>query len=343
MTWLGLDIGGANLKAATATGWARSKSFALWKNPDGLVQALSSLVNDAPAFDALALTMTGELCDCFSTKPEGVEHILSAVETVAADRHLAVFLVDGQFVSVREARQTPHLAAASNWRALAEVACRSTHGEAAVLIDIGSTTTDIIPMVDGLVVARGRTDTERLLARELIYSGVGRTPVCALVDTLPIGNTQCPIAAEIFSTTADAYVLLGAIPAEPDATWTADGRPLTVACARQRLARQICGDACEFAVTDFDQMVIAIRDAQLQQLETGIKSVLAAMGRAPGIALLSGTGEFLARTAIENSAWSLELHSLGQIWGPEASQCGPAFAVALLAEERFSRMVPAWP
>jgi (4-(4-[2-(gamma-L-glutamylamino)ethyl]phenoxymethyl)furan-2-yl)methanamine synthase len=340
MTWLGLDIGGANLKAATATGWARSTSFALWKNPNDLVQAVSSLVDCAPASNALAVTMTGELCDCFRTKAEGVEHILSALETVAAGRTVAVFLVDGQFVTIREARQAPHLAAASNWRALAEVACRYTRGEAAVLIDMGSTTTDIIPIVDGRVAARGRTDTERLLARELIYTGVGRTPVCALVDTLPIGDTQCPIAAEVFSTTADAYLLLESIPSEPDATWTADGRPLTVACARQRLARQVCADAGEIAAADFARMAAAIRDAQLHQIVIGMNSVLAAMSRAPSVALLSGAGEFLVRSAIESSAWNPKLLSLGHKWTPAASQCGPALAVAVLAEEGFRQKAP---
>ena len=34
----------------------------------------------APAADRLAVTMTGELCDCFRTKAEGVLHILAAVD-----------------------------------------------------------------------------------------------------------------------------------------------------------------------------------------------------------------------------------------------------------------------
>ena len=81
---LGLDVGGANLKAAHTGGEAVTTPFALWKQPDQLAAALADLVAGLPGFDALAVTMTGELCDCWETKREGVLAILDAVATVAA-------------------------------------------------------------------------------------------------------------------------------------------------------------------------------------------------------------------------------------------------------------------
>ena len=75
MSCLGLDIGGANLKAANLDGWAKSVPFALWRDPNGLVSALQDLIAAAPPADQLAITMTGELCDCFQTNAEGVRHI----------------------------------------------------------------------------------------------------------------------------------------------------------------------------------------------------------------------------------------------------------------------------
>ena len=280
MTWLGLDIGGANLKAANATGWARSRFFPLWREPQRLAIAIQELVNDAPDFDGLAVTMTGELCDCFRTKTEGVHHILAAVEAVASRRKVAVFLVDGRFVTVAEAKELPRLAAASNWRALAEVACHIMEGKSGLLIDVGSTTTDIIPIVEGRVAAKGWTDSERLVLGELVYSGVGRTPVCALVDALPWRGGTCPVAAEVFATTADAYVLLGEVPEDPSASWTADGRPLTLECARQRLARQLCEDADEVLPEDFCRMAMAVREAQERRLSAAVAAVRSVHRRA---------------------------------------------------------------
>src|SRR5205807_2474080 len=121
---LGLDIGGANLKVAHTDGTARTVPFELWKQPAKLPAALRELVGSAPAFDQVAVTMTGELCDCFQTKREGVQAILDAVETFAPGRELHVWRNDGQFVDPGTARQTPYQVAAANWLASASFAGR---------------------------------------------------------------------------------------------------------------------------------------------------------------------------------------------------------------------------
>jgi probable H4MPT-linked C1 transfer pathway protein len=336
MTWLGLDIGGANLKAASITGWTHTLPFALWRKPHRLATALNTLIGDAPATKGLAVTMSGELCDCFRTKEEGVHHILSAVETVASGKEIRVFLVDGRFVDVAAAREWWQLAAASNWRALAEFVCRFVRQDTSLLVDIGSTTSDIIPIVDGRVIATGTNDTERLAARELVYSGVSRTPICALTDVLPWRGKSCPVAAEVFATTADAYVLLGEIAEDRQADWTADGRPLIPSSARQRLARQICADSADLTRDDFERMARAVYHAQLRQLADGLTVVVGRMPNLPAQVLVSGAGEFLARATTEGALRRCQQISLASQLGAEISRCAPAFAVAVLAEEALS-------
>src|ERR1700730_18065136 len=70
-TWLALDVGGANIKAAHTSGAARALPFELWKRPDELAPVLSGLVRTFPDARWLALTMTAERCDCYATKTEG--------------------------------------------------------------------------------------------------------------------------------------------------------------------------------------------------------------------------------------------------------------------------------
>lgn len=333
MSWLGIDIGGANLKAADGRGWARSVPFALWRNPKGLTGALRALLESAASADGLAVTMTGELCDCFSSKAEGVRHILAAVGEVAGRRDVRVYLVDGRLVSIAEAREVPQLAAASNWHALARFACRYATSGTGLLIDVGSTTTDIIPLIDGQVSARGRNDTERLQSNELLYRGVGRTPICAVVASLPLGDANCPIAAEVFATTADAYVLLGDVNQDPHADWTADGRPLTKEYARQRLARQLCADAAEIAPENFERMAKAVRIAQCGELTRGIETLSGRMPQPPSTCVLSGSGEFLARAAAERTLSGCRNVSVAEKIGLQASRCAPSHAIAVLASE----------
>jgi len=321
------------LKAADGQGWARSVPFVMWRQPDDLTEALTELAASGPAAESLAVTMTGELCDCFASKAEGVEHILAAAEQAAAGRPVRVYLVDGRFVSINEARAVPHLAAASNWHALASFSCRFLKpdlGRAALLIDVGSTTTDIVPLVDGRVAAQGMNDTERLACGELLYSGVGRTPICAVTPFLPWRGNPCRVAAEVFATMADVYVLLGDVAEEPMADWTADGRPLTLACARQRLARMICADAADLGDVEIERMAAFAEEIHARQLELAISSVIERMPEMPSRLVISGAGEFLVNRVARRSL-NRPCLSLAAELGPEVSRCGAAHAVAVLA------------
>jgi uncharacterized hydantoinase/oxoprolinase family protein len=78
-TWLALDVGGANLKAAHSSGQARSFPFEVWKRPEELPQAIARLIHILPPADRVALTMTAELCDCYPTKAVGVRSVVDAV------------------------------------------------------------------------------------------------------------------------------------------------------------------------------------------------------------------------------------------------------------------------
>jgi (4-(4-[2-(gamma-L-glutamylamino)ethyl]phenoxymethyl)furan-2-yl)methanamine synthase len=337
MTWLALDIGGANLKAADGLGWTGSRPFALWREPEKLSAALADLLGSAPAAERVAVTMTGELCDAFETKADGVRRILAAVEAVAAGREISVYFVDGRLATIDAARQEPLLAAASNWHALAQFAGRFVGENAGLLIDVGSTTTDIIPLTAKRVAARGANDTERLLAGELVYTGVGRTPLCARVPSLPFRGRSCPVAAEVFATTSDAYVLLGDVAEQSDATWTADGRPLTKTYARARLARMICADQTLFDGDDALAVAGAVRKEQTELLVRSVAQVLSAMESPPAIAVLSGAGEFVARRVALEALPNCELISLSSRLGTEVSAVAPAHALAILAREASGR------
>jgi probable H4MPT-linked C1 transfer pathway protein len=335
MTWLGLDIGGANLKAADGRGWARSVQFPLWRDPGGLASALGELIASAPAVDRVAVTMTGELCDSFRTKADGVRHILAASQQAADQRDVRVYLIDGRLVTVHEACESPHLAAASNWHALARFACRFVNCRAGLLIDIGSTTTDIVPLIDGQPGATGRIDTDRLLAGELVYTGVGRTPICAITNWLPWRNVRCPVAAEVFATAADAYVTLGLLPEAPTDASTADGRPLTKEFACERLARMICADATTFSQEDAHRAAAAVLEVQFAKWVAALGQVTASMPSRPETVVVSGLGESMAVRLANGALPAAKIASLAERLGRSVSLCAPAHAVAVLAGEAF--------
>jgi probable H4MPT-linked C1 transfer pathway protein len=334
--WLALDVGGANLKAADGLGFGQSHYFPLWREPQNLTHALRELLSASPPAERLAVTMTGELADCFATKAEGVEAILSAVVSAAAGLDVQVYLTDGRWATVDQAREQPLRAAASNWHALARFACRYLSGGSGLLIDIGSTTCDIIPLVGGMPAATGKADTERLLHGELVYTGVERSPVCAVVAAVPYQGRQCPTAHELFATTWDAYLTLGDLPEEPESTHTADGRPAAKAAARDRLARSICADRTIFSEQDAIAAATAVARAQAAKIAIAAQGVVRRMPSPPEKIIIAGQGEFLARQVLAKATWAAPIVSLGDELGPVLSRCATAHALAVLAREDFA-------
>lgn len=332
--WLGLDVGGANIKASHEFGPSLSVPFPLWRDPTRLPTKLGEVIRRVPSFSRVALTMTAELCDCFRTKAEGVRSVVEAVLSASGPRKVCVWGVDSRFHDVRSILIRPDLAGASNWLALAEVAASLIAGATGLLIDVGSTTTDIIPLAEGRPSPRGRSDTERLGTGELIYAGVRRTPLCALATELPYRGVPTGLAAELFATTLDIYIALGAIPPSTTDIHTADGRPATTEASRDRLARMVGADRSVF--THDDALVLSRAADRLlvaRLVEAARRATVSTIGR-PSAAILSGSGEFLARRVAQILCPDAPILSLGHLWGIENSTAACAYALVLLARKR---------
>jgi len=333
MKWLALDIGGANVKAADGKGYAQSYSLAMWRDSSRLAQQIRTAVTEAPPSDHLAITMTGELADCFESKEDGVRFILQAVADGCDNRHTRVYLIDGRLVSSQVAVTVPGLVAASNWHALARFAGRFASQGSALLIDIGSTTCYVVPLIGGKPTASGQTDTERLLSGELVYTGIERSPVCAVVSLVTYRGRSCPVVHEVFATMRDCYMILDQLPDDPANLQTADGKPATRPFARARLARMIAADSLEFNHRDAVALAQSAADAQVSRLAGAIQQVAQALPTPPESIIVSGHGEFLAREALDLSQISSRIVSLAKELGSSVSRSASAHALAVIARE----------
>src|SRR3954470_7001702 len=250
---LAVDIGGANTKAAWLHGTSLrtvSRPFEVWRDREALTAVLREVAAEAAQADAVAITMTAELSDAFRTKREGVAFVLAAAEKALGDRPLSVLTTAGELVPIEEARARPWDVAAANWMATA-LAVADAHPDA-LLIDVGSTTADIVPIAAGRVAATGHDDLGRLLAGELVYTGVLRTNLAAVAPRVPIRGEWCPVASEYFAITGDVHLVLGHLSQEAYDCPTPDGRANTVAFARERIARLVCSDVDQLDEDEID-------------------------------------------------------------------------------------------
>ncbi|MBT9291905.1 hydantoinase/oxoprolinase family protein [Prosthecodimorpha staleyi] len=336
MRRIGWDIGGAHLKAAVAEDGrivaVVQEPCALWLGLDRLDDAFAAILDRIGTGGRHRATMTGELVDLFTSRAEGV-----AALAARAARHLGadVTIYAGRAgqVAVDGAATHANDVASANWHATAGLTGAALG--AALLIDMGSTTTDIIPVRAGAAAARGYSDAERLASGELVYTGVVRTPLMALAADIPFAGRRLGVMAEHFATTADIWRLLGRLPQDADQHGTADGRGKSVVESRLRLSRMVGVDVAEASETAWRDLAAAFAEAQIRRVHDAAATVLSGAGlpdEAPVVAC--GVGAF----AIEEVARRLvrpcrPLAGLIPAADPAlamaAAACAPAAAMAL--------------
>lgn len=337
---LGWDIGGVNTKAVRLgpdCGGLAVRSlclpYELQQDPSSLGPALRSAAQQlgaSPADRYHAVTMTAELSQAFRTKREGVGFVLDALQGAFPGGRFHVYTVTGRFVSPLEARALALDVAASNWAATAQWV--SGMVPTCILIDIGTTTTDLIPILNGRVAALGRTDAERLLSGELIYTGALRTPAEAVARRVPLWGGMAGVSAEGFALMGDVHLWLGRLATEDYTSRTADGRPATREHAGERLARVVCADREMLDEAAIDRIAAALARAQVLSIVRALKTI---RGRHPeiGTAVVTGLGHFIAAEAA---------HAAGLMVSPLADRLGsaaltaPAAAVAWLLRESMA-------
>jgi probable H4MPT-linked C1 transfer pathway protein len=330
---LGWDVGGVNVKGALvrdgAVRQARTAPFELQRAPDRLPLLLRELAAElgAAPHDRHALTMTAELSQLFRTKRDGVSFVLDAAVQAFPAAAIGVYTVDGRFLHPEKASAVPLLVAASNWHATASVVSQTWRD--CILVDTGTTTTDVIPIRAGEVVAAGCTDPERLASGELLYLGALRTPVEAVVRAAPFRGRMAGVSAEAFALVGDVHLWRGDLPTEQYTVPTPDGRPATREFARERIARVLCADVEMLDDAAIDAIAAHVADEEVERIAAALARVHDRHPRARTV-VAAGLGAFLAARAAARVG--LPSVALADAMGAEAARAAPAAAVALLLE-----------
>ncbi|HEU4661803.1 MAG TPA: hydantoinase/oxoprolinase family protein [Pseudolabrys sp.] len=271
---VGWDIGGAHLKAArseegrivAAVQVAAPLRFGLERLSQSFAEAKAQIGNA----DRHLITMTGELADTFSSRTEGVLSLTAAAVRELGD--VTVYAGRAGFISPEDVGEHVADIASANWFASASVVAKTIGS--ALFIDLGSTTTDIIPVVNGQVAARGYTDAERLASGELVYTGLVRGFIMAAADKAPFAGRWSSLVRENFSTMADAHRILGTLPEGADQMMTADGREKTIEASEARLARMIGRDRNDADAGAWMALAQWFVEAQIRAISDGAMLVL---------------------------------------------------------------------
>ena len=275
---LGWDVGGAHLKAALVED---DRVLKVWQVPSPIWRDLRHLetaadavldaVGDPAAIDRHAITMTGELADVFPSRREGVERLTRALtERLSGD--VCLYAGRAGLIAPGHAKARSEEIASANWHASATLAAGAI--DEALFLDMGSTTTDIVPVVSGEVRARGFHDRSRLVEGELVYQGYTRTALMAVASRVPFCGESVPVMNEFFATMADVQRVIGVLEEEDDQHAAADDGEKSVEGSRRRLARMVGTDAAEATDGAWEWLAHAFAEAQIRQVHDAALQVL---------------------------------------------------------------------
>jgi (4-(4-[2-(gamma-L-glutamylamino)ethyl]phenoxymethyl)furan-2-yl)methanamine synthase len=332
---IGWDIGGVHLKAARAQD-GRIVKAAQYASPlrggtQQLRQAFVQAKADMGGAERHVVTMTGELADTFASRQEGVEclSMLAASELGA----VSIYAGPAGYVLAEDARNHVAQIASANWHACAALVARQRDN--ALFIDLGSTTTDIIPIVGGQVMARGYGDAERLAAGELVYTGLVRGFVMATASRAPFRGAWTPLINENFASMADVHRILGTLPTDVDLMATADGRAKTVEASCARLARMLGVDAADANAGAWTLVARWFAEAQMRAIADAVMLVMSgnpSTSAAPIIAAgigLTIVQQIAGQFGLDFTRFDELLDVVPQV-RTAAYQCAPAAALAAL-------------
>ncbi len=308
MRVLGIDVGGANLKYVIVRleddkqilEVVKREYFPLWRRGREQLKLRLSEISKEFKPDYTSVCMTAELCDIYESKSEGVIDIVySCCDAFGRDRTFFV-TCDMELITPEEALKDPLKVAAANWAASAWLVSRLCKD--CVFTDIGSTTTTIIPVVDGRPVICGKSDPEKLICGELVYIGTLRTSVSEIIDRLPYKGNIAQICREYFAIMADVNLLLGNITSEEYYIDTPDGRGKTIRDAAVRLSRVACSSLEYLSISEVIEIARYVYDVAIGKIVEAllqVRSRIAALGKDPNKLTLitAGIGEFMLRDA----------------------------------------------
>jgi len=339
-TVIGWDIGGAHVKAARLVRGelvdAAQWPCPLWQGLTHLERALAAAALRWPdlALARHAVTMTGEMVDLFAHREDGVRRIAALL--AAALPSPRFFAGDAGWRNADDAGPAWQHVASANWLATARHAAQALQRESGLVIDIGSTTTDIIAFAQGRVLTTSRSDAQRLEHGELVYHGVVRTPLCALARRIAWRGRRLNVMNEFFATTADVYRITGELDAAHDQQPSADNAAKDRPASHARLARMIGLDARDGSTEDWQAFARAWRDAQCTELREQVARVIDAHGLGPAPTIVAaGCGAFLVPDIAPEGSRRIDygrdvVRAAGQDVAAWAQVAAPAVAVAAL-------------
>ena len=325
MKIIGWDIGGAHIKAAKIdfkkkTSKTKQLYSPIWKNVNYLKKSIKLIKKKLGKTNYHAITMTAELSDIFPDRKNGVKHIINLSSKILGEKNI-FFYSKKNFLKKKLAIKKPFELNSMNWHATASFI--SNFFPNCILVDIGSTTSDIIPIKNKEIISKDVSDYQRLKSNELIYLGVLRTPIQAVERKKNLIN-------ENFANLSDVYRVLNKIPSTFDLLPTLDSKTKNKHDSARRIARIFGKDYKKNHFLKWKKIAYQIEGEHLKILKSVIKKIEKKnfLKKVPIIG--AGIGEFLVKKIYNKKKYFSFYSTVNHIKKNKVINCESAISVAFI-------------
>ena len=271
---LGWDIGGANTKICVFDSKYNiiecvSKNIHIWENFEDIKYLFHNICAKYKDFEIVNyITITAESCDNFISRADGIINILEICNKNMCGQVL-YYLNNNTYAYYERAKKDPYKLFSTNWMLTYSFLNKSEKFN--LLLDIGSTTTDII--YKNMKINNNITDFHRLSNKTLLYAGVVRTPISMLFDKVFLNDKYVPLINEVYSTTGDIFTITNDIFLENTEYLGADNLAYTKKNSLIRLARNIGIDYEEKIETNITKVAENLKTLIIEKIFLNIKYV----------------------------------------------------------------------
>ncbi len=341
LSFLGIDIGGAHIKLV---GLDEKKNVIIvkyrkcyiWKDPQkllGEIKFINSLSKNKEV--VCGITMTAELCDIFSTRKSGAKTLRNKCRKIKFKK---LFYENSKKVFESIDKSNPVNFMSMNWHAAGRFIAKFL--ENAILIDLGSTTTDFICIKNNKIMNIGFDDFSRLQNGELLYTGIIRTPIFGIENSVNLNSKEFNIIPEFFSRTSDLYRVQGKIKKIFDIDEEADLSSKSINSSYRRIARSFGLDLSNQNKKIIHKLSKKITEQQLNLISENVDKLIKKFGMTQKTPLiLAGIGQEILRDFFKNKNTKLFqkfIKSKNQSIKKEATYHAPALSIACLLDENIN-------
>jgi probable H4MPT-linked C1 transfer pathway protein len=265
--------------------------------------------------------MTAELSDIFENRNKGTKKVINTLCKILPEKKTFFYSNKKHFFKKKEAMEKTNNINSMNWHATANFI--SNFYPNCILVDVGSSTTDIIPIKKKCIIAKGNDDYKRLLHRELVYIGVIRTPINAI-------EKEKKLIYENFANLGDVYRILNKLPKKMDLVPSQDKKSKNKNDSARRIARIFGKDYKKNDFNKWKKVALQIEKKQKKILKENINKIKKRNFSNSVPIIGAGIGEFLIKNIYHKNNYFSFYSKLRNIKKINAINCESAISVAKL-------------